>query len=88
MIEWLSLSKEEKERSRDGTTYYDRRKIMDDRFQTVMELLDGDPVATTIARKMTWGNYFINTAEEIADYCRRKREEVERDDESRTPGQA
>lgn len=72
MREWSELSLEERqaERAKAGGTRYDQRVKMDTCFQMVIGLLGDDSFAQAKAWKLTWGNYLINTPEEIAAHCR------------------
>lgn len=71
MREWRSLSPEERRNARDRVPgIFNREDVMLECLFTTLEMLEGSPPAQVIARKVTWGNYLINTPEEIAEYCR------------------
>lgn len=64
------MTLEERKAARDGWGYFERRVKMDGTLENVLGLLAGNERATEAAWKLPWGNYLVNTAEEIADYCK------------------
>ena len=70
MKEWLNLTKDERAEARAGRGRYENKQRMDDCLAAVLAILKGNAGATAKAWKVAWGNYLINTPEEIATYCR------------------
>lgn len=71
MREWTTLTPAERREERDRFPNESTRSIeMNACAAAVAELLRREPAAQAIARKVTWGNYLINTPEEIAAHCR------------------
>lgn len=63
------MTPEEKKVVRAGKNQFEIKKIMDDCRSNVRRLLAGNERATVLSGKILWGNYLVNTAEEIANYC-------------------
>ena len=70
MKEWSTMTRVERMAARDGWGRFERRVKMDGTLENVLDLLAGDERATEEAWKLPWGNYLVNTAEEIAAYCK------------------
>ena len=71
MRDWRSLTPAERQKERDKFPNESSRSIeMNACAAAVAELLRREPAAQAIARKVTLGNYLINTPEEIAEHCR------------------
>lgn len=69
--EWINLTKAQREAERDKVPgSYERKARMDKCLAATLELLKDDQFAQAKAWKITWGNYLINTTEEIAAHCR------------------
>lgn len=71
MREWSELPLEERKAERDkvpGTI--NRREKMDACLAATLELLKDDQFAQAKVWKIAWGNFLINTPEEIAAHCR------------------
>lgn len=69
MRNWTTLTPEEKETARSGRNQFEIKRMMDDCLSNVLSLLAGDERAIELAWALPWGNYLVNTAEEIANYC-------------------
>jgi len=70
MKEWRTMTLEEREAARAGRTFFASKKMMDDCLRRTLALLEGNPPAIARAWKIAWGNYLVNTPEEIAVYCK------------------
>lgn len=71
MRDWRTLTPEERKAERDKVPgSFERRTRMDACLAATLELLKGDQFAQAEAWKVTYGNYLINTPEEIAAHCR------------------
>lgn len=71
MREWMSLTPIERQSERDKIPNPFRRRIrMEMCAAAVLALLQDDPAAQKKVGKVNWGNYLINTPEEIAAHCR------------------
>lgn len=70
MIDWRTLSQEEREKARDQVPGRAARKEkMDACIKETLRLLEGNLPATAKAWKLAWGTYLVNTPEEIAAHC-------------------
>lgn len=73
MRNWNTLTPEEKKTARAKFHFsYKLHQFMDDNVKKTKELLKDEPLAQKLAGKVLYGNYLINTPEEIAVYCRQK----------------
>lgn len=70
MRDWTTMTLEERKAARDGWGLFERRVKMDGTLENVLGLLARDERATEAAWKLPWGNYLVNTAEEIAAHCK------------------
>lgn len=70
MREWRNLTLEQREAERDKVPgHFNRREKMNACLTATLELLKGNQFAQAKAWKLAWGNFLINTPEEIAAYC-------------------
>lgn len=72
MRNWTTMTPEEKRTAKSGRDQFALRKVMDNCLSNVLNLLAGNECATKLAWALPWGNYLVNTAEEIANYCKSK----------------
>lgn len=71
MREWTTLTQEERIAERDKVPgSFERKTHMDACLAATLELLKDDQFAQAKAWKISWGNFLINTPEEIAAHCR------------------
>lgn len=71
MREWITLTMKERQDEKDRVPgVFNREDVMMECLSATLELLEDSPAAQAIARKVTLGNYLINTPEEIAEHCR------------------
>ena len=70
MREWTTLNEEERAAARGDRSHSENRQRMDDCLAAVLAMVKGDDRATRRAWKMIWGNYLINTPEEIVAYLK------------------
>lgn len=70
MRDWRKLTASEKEAAKAGRGFHANKELMDSTLHRTLALLEGDAEATARAWKIAWGCYLVNTAEEIAAYCR------------------
>ncbi len=75
MKEWSTMTLEERKDARDCMSWSERKAKTDDTLEKVLGLLAGDERATEEAWKLPWGNYLVNTPEEIAAYCKSEAQE-------------
>lgn len=68
MKEWASLPPEERRAARTGRSEFEARESMNSCLNSVLGLVKGNAAATNKAWKISWGNYLINTPEEIAEH--------------------
>lgn len=70
MREWKTLTPTEKETARAGRGHFACKEKMDTCLRDTLALLTGNAAATEMAWSITWGDYLVNSPEEIADYCK------------------
>lgn len=70
MKQWSMMSLEERKAARAQRGRYSTQEKMDTCLRETLGLLSGDAAATEQAWKIAWGNYLVNTPDEIADYCK------------------
>lgn len=70
MRDWRSMTTSEKEEARAGRGAHANKVLMDNTLRRTLALLEGDAKATARAWKIAWGCHLVNTAEDIAAYCR------------------
>ncbi len=72
MTNWPNLTADERAAARAGRDSYTLKEKMNNCLYDALALLKGNDAAREIAWKLPWGNYLVNTAEEIAAYCKTK----------------
>lgn len=72
MTNWPNLTADERAAARAGRDSYTIKEKMNNCLYDALALLKGNDAAREIAWKLPWGNYLVNTAEEIAAYCKTK----------------
>lgn len=70
MKKWENLTKEEKQNARAGRSEYETNQIKNNCLKTTLGLLKNDSAAQRRAWKIAWGNYLINTPDEIAAHLK------------------
>lgn len=70
MTNWPNLTADERAAARAGRDSYTLKEKMNNCLYDALALLKGNDAAREIAWKLPWGNYLVNTAEEIAAYCK------------------
>lgn len=84
MKNWTTLAPEEKKIARSGRNQFDIKRMMDDCLSNVLSLLAGNERAIELAWALPWGNYLVNTANEIADYCKTEAAQIAKKKEEET----
>lgn len=70
MRDWRKMTASEKAEARAGRGAHANKELMDNTLRRTLAMLEGDAEATARAWKIAWGCYLVNTAEEIASFCR------------------